>query len=42
MIITSKAFKTWFDLYEDTQAVTITKATNSVTHRLMQEGSMMT
>ena len=38
MIIASKAFKTWFDLYEDTQAVTITAETNSVTRRLVQDG----
>ena len=38
MIIASKAFKTWFDLYEDTQAVHITEETNSVTRRLVLEG----
>ena len=38
MIIASKAFKTWFDLYEDTQAVPIIAETNSVTRRLVLEG----
>ena len=38
MIIASKAFKTWFDLYEDTQAVPITMETNSVARRLVLEG----
>ena len=38
MIIASKAFKTWFDLYEDTQAVLITAETNSVARRLVLEG----
>ena len=38
MIIASKAFKTWFDLYDDTQAVTITAETNSVARRLVQDG----
>ena len=38
MIIASKAFKTWFDLYEDTQAVPITAETNSVARRLVLEG----
>jgi len=38
MIIASKAFKTWFNLYEDTQAVPITEETNSVECRLIQEG----
>ena len=38
MIIASKTFKTWFNLYEDTQAVPITAETNSVTRRLMLEG----
>ena len=37
MIIASKAFKTWFDLYEDTQAVLITAETNSVARRLVLE-----
>ena len=38
MTITSKAFKTGFDLYEDTQAVPITAETNSVACRLVLEG----
>ena len=38
MIIASKAFKTWFDLYEDTQALLVTAETNSVTRRLVQDG----
>ena len=38
MIIASKAFKTWFDLYDDTQAVPITEETNSVARRLVQDG----
>ena len=40
MIIAIKAFKTWYDLYEDTQAVPITMETNSVTCRLMQDGEL--
>ena len=38
MIIASKAFKTWFDLYEDTQALLVTAETNSVARRLVQDG----
>jgi hypothetical protein len=38
MIIASKAFKTWFDLYEDTQALLVTTETNSVARRLVQDG----
>ena len=38
MIIASKAFKTWFDLYEDTQALLVTVETNSVARRLVQYG----
>ena len=38
MIIASKAFKTRFDLYEDTQALLVTADTNSVTRRLVQDG----
>ena len=38
MIIASTAFNTWFDLYEDTQALLITAETNSVARRLVLEG----
>ena len=38
MIIASKAFKTWLEIYEDTQAVPITAETNSVARRLVPEG----
>ena len=38
MIIASKAFKTWLEIYEDTQAVPITAKTNSVARRLVPEG----
>ena len=38
MIIASKAFKTWFDLYEDTQALLVIAETNSVARRLVQDG----
>ena len=39
MIIASKAFKTWFDLYEDTQALLVTAETNSVARRLVLESA---
>ena len=38
LTIASKAFKTWSELYEDTQAVPITAETNSVARRLVLEG----